>query len=638
MYLYNPSFLWGFFFCLIPIFVHFFNVRKIRTIRFSNVQFLRTINLENSPRNRLKEHIILICRLLGIILIVIAFSNPRQVSKDAENGFGSLIVIDNSMSMEDRCGSIDCIEYAKRLASTLCDEMGPGHIYFSGLYSPKRYSGASDSKQLLDQLRVDKSQIGGFEDFEDGRILIISDFQKRATELVMQKSTDSLSMTLISVNRFTDKNVRVDSIFLENPFEIDESGVRLKVQLENTGDEPARNVLVRIFEGNNQLSSLARDIEGLESIDVEFELLYTRGGNYRIEIDDAGPSFDNLHFFNLPKRQKPRIVLVEGSVNKNLGQVYRNDEFFHLEVFSDNNVNFESVLSADLVILNDFKQLPNWLKNGQIKGDLVLVPGDEIDRESYRGFGIAVELSTDTTRRIFANSTLKHPFFGGIFSSGKEDASLPQAKALYSLNSEGDVLLKTNKDFLVRTNLNGLRTYWFNSPLTIDYTDLMNHSLFVPLMYRMAEDAISMNAPLSYVLNDEPIELKVNALDASPMYLVGEDATYIPETYLNNDVLLMEIPPELDNPGNYYLVQKEDTLAAIALNIEKSESEMDMKNSEELREMFAENPLVSVLDANNTDELEGSLEELRTGESYWKYALILALMFLLAETGLHRMK
>ena len=71
-----PQFLYALALIAIPIIIHLFNFRKFKTIYFSNVQFLKSVNEKTKSKSQLKHILILSSRVLTIAALVMAFSQP----------------------------------------------------------------------------------------------------------------------------------------------------------------------------------------------------------------------------------------------------------------------------------------------------------------------------------------------------------------------------------------------------------------------------------------------------------------------------------------------------------------------------------------------------------------------------------
>src|SRR5690606_19408021 len=98
-----PSFLWGLLAVLIPLAIHLFNFRRTKRVRFTNVSFLKEIETRTSSFRKLKHLLVLLCRMLALACLALAFAQPYWVSDEAagqgQEGITSLY-LDNSYSMQ----------------------------------------------------------------------------------------------------------------------------------------------------------------------------------------------------------------------------------------------------------------------------------------------------------------------------------------------------------------------------------------------------------------------------------------------------------------------------------------------------------------------------------------------------------
>ena len=86
---------------LIPIIVHLFHFRKFQIEPFTNVDFLKKINIKTRKSSKLRKWLVLILRTLAVGSIIIAFSQPFKsdlVDRNLDNEI--IFYIDNSFSMQ----------------------------------------------------------------------------------------------------------------------------------------------------------------------------------------------------------------------------------------------------------------------------------------------------------------------------------------------------------------------------------------------------------------------------------------------------------------------------------------------------------------------------------------------------------
>src|ERR1700753_1071290 len=117
MHFLYPAFLFALATLAIPVLIHLFNFRRYQKVYFSNVQFLKEIQEQQSSRRNLKERLILAARLLALTFLVRAFTRPYIFNQHNTNAGAQRVIsvfLDNSYSMEtlNREGSL--LDEAKR--------------------------------------------------------------------------------------------------------------------------------------------------------------------------------------------------------------------------------------------------------------------------------------------------------------------------------------------------------------------------------------------------------------------------------------------------------------------------------------------------------------------------------------------
>src|ERR1700744_1284379 len=103
MHFLYPAFLFALAALAIPVIIHLFNFRRYQQVYFSNVQFLKEIQEQQSSRKNLKERLILATRMLAIFFLVFAFARPYIPGQNTANAGKQQVVsifVDNSYSMQ----------------------------------------------------------------------------------------------------------------------------------------------------------------------------------------------------------------------------------------------------------------------------------------------------------------------------------------------------------------------------------------------------------------------------------------------------------------------------------------------------------------------------------------------------------
>ena len=113
-----PGFLWALSALAIPLVLHLFYFRRYKTIYFSNLRFLREVREETSVRNRLRNLLILLARLLALAMLVLAFAQPVLPLRERIEAGQRLVsvFVDNSYSMQSFGEELSLFDQARRKA------------------------------------------------------------------------------------------------------------------------------------------------------------------------------------------------------------------------------------------------------------------------------------------------------------------------------------------------------------------------------------------------------------------------------------------------------------------------------------------------------------------------------------------
>ena len=114
-----PEFLFALAAISVPIIIHLFNFRRFKKVYFSDIRFLKDVEIETKSRNKLKNLLILLSRILTIAFLVLAFARPViPTGKNPDLNSNSIVVyIDNSFSMGSEGSDGNLLEEAKSKAA-----------------------------------------------------------------------------------------------------------------------------------------------------------------------------------------------------------------------------------------------------------------------------------------------------------------------------------------------------------------------------------------------------------------------------------------------------------------------------------------------------------------------------------------
>jgi hypothetical protein len=670
-----------------PIIIHLFNFQRPKVVYFTNVAFLREVKLVANARNRLKHLLVLLMRCLFVAALVVAFAQPFIPHHQADNlpvaDNQAAIYIDNSFSMQNERDGKKLLDRSVDLALQIVKSF-PQNARFSvlnnsfesdlnflferakanDLISQIDYSNTGRTLESLYERQ--KSILANAAGSGSHHIFWLTDFQQ-----MPGSNLEKLAATLDSVNLFyllpqeanDVSNVYIDSIWLENPFvRVNESNT-LNVKLRHFGTHAATERLVRLFIEGKQVSGGTVSLQAGETSELKLNFAVTSAGQKpcKVVVDDTPVVFDNSYYFTLNVAPEINILhIVEGQSPSYITDVYSNEPFFKVESVSAGSLDYARINAANVVVLQGLKTidigLQTALRNFLIRGGaLAVFPGQVFDPQTYsdllgvRTIFIPDALSTATLKLPINVPNLQEPFFKGIFEKISEQMTMPEAKANLSWSGAGrDLLsLRNGQAYLSSFELLNSTVFLFASPLDVAFTGLPQNAIFVPIMYKIALAGKRSSERLAYSFAEPLIALPLtegqnfsrnDILKLVPADSIATNRELIPVQRFVDNQLIIELPKTELSAGNYYLVQRKNgsIVANLALNYDKSESQFKTYKADELKRLFADRKNVQVIDEVSAREFAGTFNAMNLNKPLWRYFIIAALVFLLAEVLLLR--
>ena len=656
-----PSFLWALLALAIPIIIHLFNFRKTTQVLFSNNRFLKEVKEATTAKRRLKHYLILLSRLLFLFFLIITFCQPIiPAAEQLGNGRNIILYLDNSQSMSAQ--TIDQnrgLEVGVSFARSIVDLFPPDTRYklLTNDFSPasNTYKTKIEILDLLTQIRLSPvsrahkevvDRISQSRTSRNQEVFWISDLQKSTLGQVSQ--WDSLSkLHLVPIQFSRQSNVFVDTAHLENPFAAGGGKNVLNVKVRNDGDKAAERLNLRLTINGTQAATTSINIPAKGSAETSFDLSTTLSGlnEAKLAFNDFPITFDNEFYMALNFTDKIRILEIRSSeVRTVVEKVFGNKQIFDFSTYSVSNFNYSLLSKADLVVVNGLNAIDIPLANAlrDYLGDLgtiLFFPGSKPDVVSLKNFlqipianvpEVAVQQELD--KPDFSN-----PFFENVFEEKSVSIAMPRGIKLLDWGNDRSAILRFKNDqpFLSRFDQRG-SLYVVATPLLPGQTDFFNHALFVPVMYRIASSSIRSESKLYYTLRESFIQLRSDSLQGEePLRWVGEEEI-VPAQRKLSDEVIFDLPKFSIVKGFYKIVANRDTLSLLAFNLDKAESLLDQYSGEEMKALLGAGDNITIFKVGAQEAFSNEIKERYLGTPLWKYALILAIFFLLMEILLIR--
>jgi hypothetical protein len=482
-------------------------------------------------------------------------------------------------------------------------------------------------------------------------VYVISDFQKNMATPQPVKIDTGIRVSLVQLKASKLPNVAIDSVQLLSAIHRPGESEKLVVRLHNYADEAAAKIPLKLLINGQQkaLGSYTVNARSVQYDTLSFSGLQSSWQRAEITLQDNPVTFDNQFYFSFNVRQQMPVLLIDGdTVNPYLKAVFAADPFFAAKRVPDGNVDYASLTTYPLIVLSDINAistgLSQQLKTYVLKGGTLLVfPSASADLNSYRSFlepmNVAYPEKLITGNIKVDGLNLQNAVFKNIFDSFPQNPDLPVVKQYYTLSPssghpENLMTLPGRQAFWTGFNHGKGKVYLSAVALNEDFSNLPRHALFVPIMFRIALLS-GHDQPLFYTLGkDETVEIPpVQTNDKQVLKLVKGTQSIIPDTRQQEGSTQLFVADQLHDTGLYELKKQDSTIAVIAFNDNRSESDLSYLNRAELVKLVPQSG--AILEGGN-GSLKGAVTETNFGLQLWKLCIILALIFLGIEILLIR--
>lgn len=658
----HPYFLYGLAAVAIPIIIHLFDFRRTKKVYFSNTQLLHQVKESTQSFYNLKHLLILLSRILFIVFLILAFAQP-YLSPHGNQGLVSNkvgIYLDNSLSMSNAIGQDESgLDLAKSVAAEMI-ELYPASTDFivQTSFDEKSaylYMNKQDAKKYISELgfasefRTLDIILENFNNTHDelapDEILIISDFQK-ATLMKAKSLTDTTTHIIaIPVVFETYRNLVVDTTYISNPFELNKSKTNLVVRVRNVSDEEIRDIPIKIFMDDRQLSVTSATVPANQYIDIDFNIGHDlqKQQHGKIVLEDYPVSFDNELFFTLASTEKVKVVQILGNNSSSyLSAIYGNEMLFNQQSMLASNIDYQQLGEADLIIINQVAELEQGLGLRIIEfhdqgTSVLIIPAENQFLSSYQTLIPTLRRTNLNENEVSLQSPdFSRPFFANILEKNQDNLTMPTAKAVWDWGGDRNALLKyvDGRPYLSEISPN---LFVISSPLIDDYSGFQTNAMFVPVMYRIAANSKQNIPPLFNRLSEKEIDLSISDIQPNEILkLVNDAIEFIPDQKIKGKKVVIVLPRGAMTPGHYLVTSNVTPYLSIALNLDTNESDIRPLSENELREAFKGLNYTIIAGVDQSEILNKITNEFK-GIELWRYFLGLALLFLLVEALLIRL-
>lgn len=679
----NPLVLFGLAAASIPLLLHLLNLRKLRTVEFSTLRFIKELQRTQIRTLKLQQILLLILRTLIIVFAVFAFSRP--VIDSALPVLGShvktsvVIVFDNSFSMDYNDERGNRLKQAKQAAEQIIGALKDGDeaavltsadvrddrkISFSSNYTAlaeevRNIPLAYTSAELHQLLRMASSLLGNSMNI-NREVYVISDAQKN----VLANRIDTVRLTLPSTTVFgvhigggstmQEQNLSVDSVAVTTKMFQQSKPVEVEALIRNTSGRDAQGVVVGMSFNGSRVAQRSIDIPAGQTRTAFLSAPPDRDGSIRASVEIEGDAIeaDNKRYFGFIIPPKPNVLLVGDAGETQFAVMLLQSEaganVATLRTIPTQQFGAVNIADYDVVVLagsppqSEIPRLTQYVTNG----GGVFVFANESDVSAQRQIIAPLKIGALTEAGFvpsqpaqFTSTDKQHPLFAGVFKGTNDQRAVvesPRMTKALPCNGAQPVIQMQGGSFLAESRVGEGKVLYCAVPPTAAWSNFPVTGIFPVILFRSIVYLSSREQTANEYAVGEPVMLTLPKRTATGGTFTVTDPTGS-QSYRQALALSSGIALDfgvLRQPGVYAVAkQSGEPVAAIAVNIPRSESSLESWSGTEwkqqLENVLAPKTPLAVID--NTGTIGASVARARTGTELWKLFVILAIACAIAE-------
>ncbi len=663
----NPTILFALSAVSIPILIHLFNLRKFKRVFFTNVQLLKEVQQQTIKQHRLKHLLVLLSRILFILFLVFAFAKPFIPSSKQSIRQGvnyTSIYIDNSFSMNLQNANGVLLEQAKNKAKEIISAYQTTdkfQIITNDLAAQsQQFLTKEETYKAIDELKISpnfcaltsvmnrQNSLFSTVNAINKNCFYLSDFQKNTIDKQLKQVIDTnINYRMVYFNASPIQNISIDSVWFDAPIHLANQAEKLIIKVTNFSTEAVKDLPINLQINNQSKALITIDIApNTTKIDTIF---YTNNSSRiqkgMVAIASEQLPFDDQYYFAYEIAENIPVLLINGNAlsSKYIQSVYQTEAIIKLSVNAFEQINYADFNNYETIILNEPINLSDGLMAmlQKIVADgksLIIIPSEKTNLPSLNKllntFQIPNLIALQANEQKIKELNISDKIFTGVFNNFSENMQFPTIKKYFSQqNTALEAILKLNDGTVVlqKNKYKKGSVYLYSFSLDPSFGDFAMHPLMVPMFLRIPQIS-NYDLQLAYEIgkqNKLNIATISNPISEQNQYLltIGSQQ-WIPEWKIINSNSILLIPAEINQAGWLSLQNKQQNIRAIALNYNRSESNLSYLNSSALSDFGFKTAIIYEASFHN---FKNTIAQDNFGLQLWKICVILALVFLASE-------
>ncbi|MFZ4620943.1 MAG: BatA domain-containing protein [Bacteroidota bacterium] len=534
----NPFVLFGLAAASIPILIHLFNIRKLRTIEFSTLTFLKELNKNKIRKIKIRQWLLLALRTLLILLIVLAFSRPALKGTFGMTGTRAsstiVILFDNSPSMSLGNERGKFLAQAQSRALQIVSLLQPDdEVYFLRLNDlPKQTTEQPVRDRTIVERLINETEIGySYRTIEDGlrvtagilqhsknfnkEIYVLTDGQSVSFAAAGSKtSTEQLFAPNVKLffSQFSTKaaeNVSVENVSVPPSLLHVGKPFTVNAVIRNHGASAVVNHLATISFDGQRVMQKSISLSGGETGTIEFTITPKRSGpifgTLELENDQFEPDDRFLFTVNIPAKIDVAVIASDERYSRfvlaamNAAAAVNPLSPVNATTLAPSRISSAALSQNDVAVMTGVNTLSSsqqdallqFVRNG---GSLLFFPSADTTSASYNylsPMGLT-DFFVSHSPATFDKLDLQYPLFNGMFDQNQSKTKIniesPTVSTSLHLRSEtalrSIITLSNGRSFLWMMKFGRGKILGSAVPAVNEWSDFPVKGIFVPLIYQ----------------------------------------------------------------------------------------------------------------------------------------------------------
>ncbi|MGB0788546.1 MAG: hypothetical protein ACPGQR_03330, partial [Marinirhabdus sp.] len=296
---------------------------------------------------------------------------------------------------------------------------------------------------------------------------------------------------------------------------------------------------------------------------------------------------------------------------------------------ASDNLDYNILPDQNFIVLNELKSIPNPLGTALRAfvaggGSVFVIPANGAVVSTYNNLFTAFGLGTFSTEveqaKNITQISFDHPLYAHVFEKRVVNFEYPKVDRFYPITGNAGVALRfgDGKPFVLQKG----NVFVGTAALNTENSNFKSSPLIVPTLYNMAVQGLPL--PKLYYENGRQNRFAVPVTLLQDQIITLRDSTQgiIPLQQAKAKQVLVTTQERPEKAGVYTLQQDERPLGLASYNYPRAESDLQYADPGEWGGATVHDSIQSVFEAMARDSAV---------HSFWKWFVILALLFLLFE-------